>query len=118
VTGNKIITGLPGGNFEVMGGYVRSQDKVPSSLGGNVQGDAFFIDLEQYFEKKGFTLLARYDFVDPDVNAANDRTEKWTVGYVRTLQNYLRLAMEGDITQADSNEATDYRLLTELMVNF
>jgi hypothetical protein len=120
VTGNKIIPNLLGGNFEFMGGYVRSQDRVPSSLGGNVQGNAFFVELEQYFERMGFTLLGRYDFVDPDDNTANDRTEKWTVGYVRTLQDYLRLVVEGDITQKDSSltTTTDYRVLSELMVNF
>jgi len=117
-TGNKIFPNLLGGNFEVMGGYVRSQDRAPSSLGGNVQGNTFFVELEHYLEGPGFTVLGRYDFVDPDDSAANDRTEKWTVGYVRALQNYLRLAVEGDITQKDSNEATDYRALGELMVNF
>jgi hypothetical protein len=118
VTGNKIFPNILMGNFEVIGGYVRSQDRAPSSLGGNVQGNAFFVELEHYFERHGFTLLGRYDFVDPDDNTPQDRIEKWTAGYVRTLQNYMRLAVEGNITQKDASGTTDVGAVGELMVNF
>lgn len=118
LTGNKILPGILGGNFEVMGGYVRSQDRAPTSIGGNVQGNAFFVELEQYFVPHNFTLLARYDLVDPDDDAGNDHKEKWTIGYVRTLQSYLRLAVEANTTRNDKNDTTDYGATGELMINF
>lgn len=118
LTGNKIFPGVLGGNFELLAGYVRSQDNASSSLGGNVQGNAFFVEIEDYFERHNFTVLARYDFIDPDADEGSDRKEKWTIGYVRTLQSYLRLAVETNITQKDADDSTDYGATGELMVNF
>ena len=118
LTGNKIFPGVLGGNFELMTGYVRSQDSAPSALGGNVQGNAFFVEIEDYFDRHNFTVLARYDFIDPDVDEGNDRKGRWTIGYVRTLQSYLRLAVETNITQKDADDSTDYGATGELMVNF
>ncbi len=118
LTGNKIFPEVLGGNFELLAGYVRSQDSASSALGGNVQGNAFFAEIEDYFERHNFTVLARYDFIDPDVDEGNDRKERWTIGYVRTLQSYLRLAVETNITQKDADDSTDYGATGELMVNF
>lgn len=118
ITGNKIFPNIIGGNFEVMAGYVRSQDHAPTSIGGNIQGNAFFVELEHYFVPHNFTLLARYDLVDPDDDAGNDRKEKWTIGYVRTLQSYLRMAVEANTARNDKSDTTDYGATGELMINF
>ncbi|MBI4714981.1 MAG: hypothetical protein HY760_03425 [Nitrospirae bacterium] len=117
-TGNWIFQDMLGGNFEVMGGYVRSEDDIPAALGADVSGNAYFVELEHYFKGPAFALLARYDLVDPNDDASDDQTKKYTVGYVKTLQDYLRVAVEGEMADIDAADATDYRGRAELMINF
>ncbi len=99
-----------------MGGFVHSRDNPVGS--SNVTGNALFAEIEQFFESLGFTLLGRYDFVDPDDDKGDDRRQKGTIGYVQTFQNYLRVAVEGKVERDDSAKTTDYGATAELMVNF
>lgn len=114
---------LPVG-FEVQGGYIRSTDDPAAAGADKVDGNAFYVELEQYLAPVELTALARYDFVDPndDSDAEDDRTTTWTVGVVRPLQEWLRLAVEGSAktkeAPAPDEDTTDYTAVAELMLNF
>ncbi len=117
LTANKVFPHELDGDFEIIGGFARSEDNAPS--GADVEGNAFFVELEQFFDKKGFTVLVRYDYLDPNDTISDDLEERWTLGYVRTLQSRVRLAVEGEVSLDDENSSDrDYKVLTELMVNF
>jgi hypothetical protein len=111
---NKIFSA----GFEIMGGYIRSNDDRPSGVGQTIQGDSFFVDLEHYFRTPDLTVLARYDWIDPDRDAGGDNRNKQTVGVVQTLQRYLRIAFEGSRSTDDLTDLTDYQATAEAMINF
>lgn len=114
---------LPMG-FEIQGGYIRSADDPAAEGADEIAGNAFYLELEQYFAALELTGLARYDFVDPndDSDAKDDRTTTITVGLVKPLQDWLRLAVEGwaksQEAPAPAEETTDYTAVAELMINF
>lgn len=116
---------LPMG-FEVQGGYIRSTDDPAAEGADEIAGNAFYLELEQYFAALELTGLARYDFVDlnDDSDAKDDRTTTITVGLVKPLQDWLRLAVEGSATTKEKavsgtgEETTDNKVVAELMLNF
>ncbi|HET8761631.1 MAG TPA: hypothetical protein VFN94_11205 [Nitrospiria bacterium] len=112
-TVNKV---LPVG-LDVLGGYIRSHDHLPSVVGPNVQAQAFFLELQQYLRRPDVTVLARYDWIDPDQDTAQDRRQRQTLGVVKSVERYLRLALEGQ-RATDRASATGYALTAEAMVNF
>lgn len=113
ITANKVFST----GFEVMGGYIRSKDNVPASIGSDASGNAFFAELEQYLRKSAFTLLARYDYVDPST-AGGDLRQKVTLGGVKTVNDNVRLALEASRLRDEKINEADYKVLAELMVNF
>ncbi len=110
---NKVF---PGG-FDVLGGYVRSQDDLPSVAGPNLQAQAFFVELQQYLRRPDIIVLGRYDWIEPDRDTARDRRQRQTLGIVKAVERYLRLALEGQ-RSTDRAAATGYALTAEAMVNF
>lgn len=112
---------LPVG-FEIQGGYIRSTDDPASDGVDTVNGGAYYVELEQYIAPIELTALARYDFVDPnsDSKFKDDRMTTITVGVVKPLQDWLRLAVEGSATTKEdpAEETTDNKVVAELMLNF
>lgn len=115
---------LPVG-FEIQGGYIKSTDDPAADGVDTVNGGAYYVELEQYIAPAELTALARYDFVDPDSDskAKDDRTTTITVGVVKPLQDWLRLAVEGALkttekTAAAGGDVTDKSAMAELMLNF
>jgi hypothetical protein len=121
--GGTVAWVLPMG-FEIQGGYIQSADDPNSDGIEEVSGNAFYLELEQYFAPAELTALARYDAMDPndDSDAEDDRVSVITVGLVKPLQEWLRLAVEGSAktteAPAPAEETTDYTVTTELMLNF
>ncbi|MBI3994850.1 MAG: hypothetical protein HY349_02610 [Nitrospirae bacterium] len=114
---------LPVG-FEIQGGYIQSADDPAAAGADSIDGNAYYVELEQYIAPAELTALARYDFVDPnsDSKSKDDRTTTITVGVVRPLQDWLRLAVEGALKTteqaAPAEDVTDKSAVVELMLNF
>jgi hypothetical protein len=116
---------LPVG-FEVQGGVILSTDEPKAENTDEINGNAFYVELEHYFAPWELTALARFDSVDPndDSEAKDDQTSIITVGVVMPLQEWLRLAVEGSATTKEKaisgtgEETTDNRIVAEAMINF
>jgi hypothetical protein len=92
---NKIFT-LPGtGFFELMGGFARSYDNVPiQRVGGDVQGNAFYIESQQYLTGPELTFFERFSLIDLDGPRPNSTRKDYTFGAVTPVETWLRLAAE------------------------
>lgn len=116
---------LPVG-FEIQGGYIRSTDEPKADGAQRVNGNAFYVELEQYIAPVELTALTRYDVVDlnDDSAAGDDQTAIVTVGLVKSLQDSLRLAVEGSATtkgmaiSGATGRTTDNKIVAELMIAF
>lgn len=107
---------LPVG-FEVQGGYIRSVDN-PRAAGDNVNGNALYVELEQYLASMELTGLLRYNFVDPNDDNDDDRTTTITAGVIRPLQEWLKLSLEGSANTKEASDTTDFNVTGEVMINF
>lgn len=98
---NKIFT-IPGtGFFELMGGYVRSYDNVPSAQpGGDVTGNAFYVESQQYITGPELTFFERFSLIDLDQGRKNTTRKDYTIGAVTPIETWLRLA--GEYTYTDN----------------
>jgi len=103
---------------EMIGGYFRAEDRVPSAVGPNVQGNSFYLEAQHFFEPLNTTLLARFDWIDPDDRVGGNNRRKETIGVVHTFDTYLRLALEGNQLTDDTTNKTNYGLVAEAMLNF
>ncbi len=103
---------------EMIGGYFRAEDRVPSTVGRNVQGNSFYLEGQHFFEPLHTTLLARFDWIDPNDRVGGNNRRKETIGVVHTFDTYLRLALEGTQLTDDATNKTDYGLVAEAMLNF
>jgi hypothetical protein len=92
---NKIFT-VPGtGFFELMGGFARSYDNVPiQRVGGDVQGNAFYVESQQYLTGPELTFFERFSLIDLDGPRANSTRKDYTFGAVTPVETWLRVAAE------------------------
>ncbi len=112
--GNKIFDS----GTEIIGAYFRSEDTVPENVGPDVQGDSFYVEFEHYLKDPDTTLLARYDWIDPDDSTKGDTRHIETIGVVHTYERHLRLGMEGNSATDKGTNKTNYGLVIEAMINF
>jgi len=128
-TGNKLIDlgDVVPLNLDIMAGYVRSEDEVPSAP--NISGNAFFVELQQYFRDLGCTTFERYDYINPQLGHVEDERHIGTIGIVAPLEEYVRVALEGSITSFDqgstprrivdpNRDLNDREVLAEVQFNF
>src|SRR5207249_1528976 len=84
--------------FEVQGGYVKATDDYSAPVAGvdSVPGQGYWVEVEQYFKKmKDLTLLARYDFTDPNKDISDNSRKQLTVGLVWPVADWhARWAVE------------------------
>lgn len=123
-TANKIVR-----NFELLGGYVYSRDRnlpvrVIDGLSVETQratGSAYWASGQYFLPKTPLALYTRYEFLDPDTDAAADAQRRWVVGGVMPINvpEYLRLGLEYivDRPQADTSPRAQ-RLAVEVLVAF
>ncbi|NGZ94847.1 MAG: hypothetical protein CV089_01715 [Nitrospira sp. WS110] len=106
VNANKIFN-LGGRVFlEIQGGYLRSSDRVPiQQTGGNIKGNAWYVEAQQYIPGPEVTFVQRYSVIDDNVPQKNTTRKDYTVGAVTTIQNWLRLAIE--YTYTDNRATTN-----------
>lgn len=104
--------------FEILGGYIYGEDDQPASVGPTITGNSAFLELQQYLQEPNMTLLARYDWLDPDDDISGNSQNKQTVGWVHTFQRNLKLSVEGSRAHDEDKNETDYQLVAEAFIVF
>ena len=111
---NKIFT-LPGlGFFELIGGYVRSHDNGPVGPTGDVEGNAWYVESQQYITGPEITFFERYSAIDLDGAKKNSMRKDYTFGAVTPIETWLRLAAEYTYTDNRNTAVTSHIGLVEL----
>lgn len=117
VNANKIFP-VGFGFFELQGGFIRSYDNVPSSVGPDVQGNAFYVESQQYLQGPEITFLERFSLIDQDAARRNTIRKDYTVGVVAPVQTWLRAAAEYTYSDNRTTGLSDHAALLELMANW
>jgi hypothetical protein len=113
---NKIFP-LPAlGFFELLGGYVRSYDNGPFGPTGNnnVQGNAWYVESQQYITGPEITFFQRFSVIDPNAPKGNSMVKFYTLGAVTPIETWLRLAAEYSYIDNRNNGVTSQIGLVEL----
>jgi hypothetical protein len=111
---NKIFT-LPGfGFFELIGGYVRSHDNGPFGPNGDVEGNAWYVESQQYITGPEITFFERYSAIDLDGPKKNSMRKDYTFGAVTPIETWLRLAAEYTYTDNRNTAVTAHLGLVEI----
>lgn len=106
------------GFFELQGGYVRSYDNNPVQVGPDVQGNAYYVESQQYITGPELTFFERYSWIDFDAARKNSARKDYTVGVVTPLQTWLRITAEYNYTDNRLTGLTGHLALMELQSNW
>jgi hypothetical protein len=117
VNANKVLP-VPFGYVELQGGYVRSHDNVPSTVGPDVQGNAFYVESQQVLAAHDLTFLERYSLIDQDAARRNSIRQVYTGGIVMPVQTWFRLAAEYTYTDNRATGSSDHSAIVELQGNW
>ena len=119
---SKIFSVAGYGFFELQGGYIRSHDNSPGQFGSSppaiVEGNAYYVESQQYFTGPELTFYERYSWIDFDVPRPNSARKDYTVGVVTPLQTYLRATAEYTYTDNRFTGFTGQTALLELQANW
>jgi len=114
INANKIFT-LPGlGFFELIGGYVRSHDNGPFGATSDLEGNAWYVESQQYITGPEITFFERYSAIDLDGAKKNSMRKDYTIGAVTPIETWLRLAAEYTYTDNRNNAVTAHLGLVEI----
>jgi hypothetical protein len=114
INANKIFT-LPGfGFFELIGGYVRSHDNGPFGANSDVEGNAWYVESQQYITGPEITFFERYSAIDLDGAKKNSMRKDYTIGAVTPIETWLRLAAEYTYTDNRNTAVTAHLGLVEI----
>ena len=102
----------------MQGGYIRAHDNPPFVKGPDLDGNSFYVDLEKYFEKQNFTIFGRYDWIDGNTDLDDNLRRNYILGFTHDWVKNVRLAAEAAWSNNQAKDTTDFRLTTEIMVNF
>lgn len=117
---NKVFP-VPGlGFLELQGGYTRSHDNNPavSVLGRDVQGNAYYVESQQYITGPELVFYERFSLMDLDLVRKDSRRKDITVGVVTPLQTWLRATAEYTLIENDLTGTTDQVALLELQATY
>ncbi|MCX5723598.1 MAG: hypothetical protein NTX84_03565 [Nitrospirae bacterium] len=95
---NKVVPMGEVGYFELQGGYVRSHDSMPIQAGPDKDGNAYYIESQQFFMGPELTFIERFSFIDQDVGRPNSVRKLYTAGAVTRVQTWGRAAVEYTLT--------------------
>jgi hypothetical protein len=115
---NKIF---PVGGFaflELQGGYIRSHDNNPATVGPDITGNAYYVESQQYFPWPEVTFYERYSWIDFDVSRPNSTRKDYTIGAVTPLQTWVRVTAEYTYTDNRLSGMTGHLALMEVQVNW
>jgi len=65
---------------ELQGGYVRSHDNNPVQVGPDVQGNAFYVESQQYLTGPEVVFYERFSPIDFDAARRNSTRTDYTIG--------------------------------------
>ncbi|MBI4401778.1 MAG: hypothetical protein HY581_09115 [Nitrospirae bacterium] len=117
VNANKIFP-VGFGFFELQGGFIRSYDNVARQVGPDVQGNAFYVESQQYLKGPEITFLERFSLIDQDAARKNTRRKDYTAGVVAPVQTWLRAAAEYTYSDNRATGLSDHSALFELQANW
>ena len=110
------------GFFELQGGYIKSYDNNPGQFGSsppsNVEGNAFYVESQQYVTGPEVTFYERYSWIDLDAARKNSVRKDYTVGVVVPIQTRLRTTAEYTYTDNRFSGITGHLALLELQANW
>jgi hypothetical protein len=112
------------GFFEIQGGYIRSHDNNPSAvvtpgqLSRDVEGNAFYVESQQYVTGHELTFFERYSWMDLNAPRPNSSRKDYTIGMVMPIQSRLRATVEYTYTDNRFSGITSQVALIELMANW
>lgn len=118
LTANKLIN-----KFELMGTFISSKDNdlpAATAASGSVTGSAYWGYLG-YTLPSNMTLFSRYEFLDPNTDAANKSKTRFVLGGVLpiSLPEYLKLSAEFLLdTPKDPAKKKVTSFKAELMFNY
>lgn len=119
---SKIVPVVGLGFFEVQGGYTRSHDDNPVAAvpAGDLDGNAYYVELQQYITGPEVTLYERFSLLDLDLAKDDSKRKDYTLGLVLPLQTWLRLTAEYTLTENETDvpETTNHLALAELQIAF
>lgn len=106
------------GFFELQGGFVRSHDNNPASLGVDIEGNAYYVESQQYITGPELTFYERYSWIDLNAAGRNSARKDYTMGVVTPLQTWLRATIEYTYTDNRFSGFTGHLALAELQANW
>ncbi len=116
LSANKIVD-----NFEVLGGIAFGKDQDLPLATADISGQGYWVTGQYRFPKSSLAVFARYEFVDPNTDIADNGTTRFVLGGVVPigLPEYLRFALEGALDSPQNSALPKKTGLTaELMLNF
>jgi hypothetical protein len=115
---SKIVPVADYGFFELQGGYIRSHDNNPQQVGSDVDGNAYYIESQQYFTGQEVTVYERYSWIDLNAARLNSARKDYTLGAVTPVQTWLRVTAEYTYTDNRFNGLTGHLALLEFQGNW
>ena len=106
------------GFFELQGGYVRSHDNNPATVGPNIDGNAFYVESQQYVTGHELVFYERFSLIDFEVGRPNSTRKDYTVGIVKPLQTWVRLTGEYTYTDNRLSGQTGHVALLEFQISY
>lgn len=106
------------GFFELQGGYVRSHDNNPATVGPNIDGNAFYVESQQYFTGPEVVFYERFSLIDLDVGRSNSTRKDYTFGIVKPLQTWVRLTGEYIYTDNRFSGQSGHVALLEFQISY
>lgn len=106
------------GFFELQGGYVRSHDNNPAQVGPDVNGNAYYVESQQYIPGPELTFYERYSWIDFNAGRPNSARKDYTAGVVTPVETWLRVTGEYTYTDNRFTGQTSHLALLELQSNW
>ncbi len=106
------------GFFELQGGFVRSWDHVPGTVGPDVQSNAFYVESQQVLKDTWLTFIERYSLIDQNAGAKNTVRQDYMLGVLAPVQTWARLAAEYTYTDNRATGNSDHAALAEVQFNW
>ena len=104
ITANKVVPIGGAGFLELQAGYIRSHDNVPAQVGTDKDGNAFYVEADQYLMGPELAFLERFVLIDQDVPRPHSTRKDYTAGVVTRWQTWMRVALEYTYTDNRDNQ--------------
>ncbi len=86
--------------------------------GNSVDGNAFYVESQQYITGPEVTFYERYAWIDPNLSQNNVLRQDVSVGVVTPLQTWLRLTADYTYSKNDDANTKAHIGTLELQINY